>query len=89
MKPSYNSKLISAMSEQRRSSSAKAYEIRKQLNELLKKLEDDKKVIPYERYIAMEKEAAELKAEYYTQCAKTDVWDEARELCMRFEERKL
>lgn len=89
MSANYNSKLIVAMSEERKKCLSKLNEIRKRRNNLINKLDTEKATIPYRDYLEMEIEAKALRTELSILAAEADTWDKARELCMRAEENRL
>lgn len=78
----YNHRARQAISDEYMKCLKRKTQLVRDLEEIATKLEEEKDVLTYNKYISLENEASRLHQEIKTEKIKSDVWDMAREICL-------
>lgn len=78
----YNTKIRQAISNEYVKCSKRKIQLTRDLEEIAVKLEENKNILTYNKYISLENEASRLHQEIKNEKIKIDVWDMAREICL-------
>ena len=78
----YNIRIREAISDKYVDCSKRKQDKQKELTEILRKLSENKKTMPYQDYIDLQKYASVLQTEVENLCVELNTWDKVREVCM-------
>ena len=78
----YGTLVRQAMSDKYVECAKKKCLLSKEIEIIRRSLENEKDILPYNRYVELQNELKDLEQKYHDQRIMLDIWDQAREICM-------